>query len=744
MILDTFVSLIYNAALLLSLTIVYDIIATRETRINRITQIYTGMIVGVIALAIMINPWIMQPGVVFDTRTILYSLAALFFGPVTAIVSGLFGIAYRIWMGGAGVYTGVLTIISAIIWGLLWRYLHRFRARPYSFSEFYQLGVLNHISMILLMFLMPKEIQWKVIQTISLPVIVIYPLATVVLGQIIVRRLQRMQEKRDLERSERKYRLLAETTKDMILLHDTRGKILYANQMALSFFGLISLEEREVNLRQFVLPEFMPMMDRFAQEHREGFMGFRIYQLKALDHKGRRRILEISSIPLEIDDQDFGILAAARDITDRMYTEEQKDSYANRLEILRELDSVVLETLSFSKTCKAVVQKLQALIPFKVLMVNEIRDDHIKIVAMHKPELKHRYLNTKDNFPYSKDFMKELWHKRNIVISDTTELTVEKGMPVRAALVKEGMRSFMYNAMIVQNELVGFLWFCSDKKQAFGLEHIEIGQEFANQLAIVLHQLGLINKIKEHAEDMEIQVEKRTEELKQANLELESFSYVVAHDLRAPLKIIAGYSEVLQTDFGDQLRQEAKEILNTIRSTTLHMDSLIRELFKLFRLNREEVHKEKINMKDIIQKHLKNVPDSFQVSVNSMLDCEGDPTLIEQVWQNLLENAVKYTLPSAQHRIHIGCKLDGDEVIYSVQDSGVGFDPKHADQIFAPFLRLHSKADFEGSGIGLALVKKIIRHHNGMIWAESEPGKGSTFYFSLPYDHQTVTKSDDQ
>lgn len=746
MILDTFVSLIYNAALLLSLSIVYDIIAAQESKVSRLTQVYTGLIIGVIALAIMINPWIMQPGIVFDTRTILYSLGAMFFGPIAAIVSSLFGIAYRIWMGGAGVYSGVATIISAVVWGLIWRRIHKYRTHPYSFGEFYQLGILNHISMILLMFLMPRELQWDVINTISLPVLIIYPLATVILGQIIVRRIERMQEKKALKRSEKKYRLLAETTKDMILLHDCEGNMLYANKMALHFWGLAALEERDININQFVLAEYMPELKRHVQQLLDGSSSLQVYQVQVLDGKGRHRIVEICSTLLEDEEEGYNILSAARDITDRKFTEEQKENYFKRLEILRDLDAVVLETLSFKKTCDAVAEKLQGLIPFSVLMVNEIQGEQIKILALNKPEQRHRYLNTRDGIPYSHEFVEDLRHKRNIVVSDTADYALGKGMSVQAALIKEGMRSFMYNAMIVQDEMVGFLWFCSDQKEAFGLEQIEIGQEVANQLAIILHHLDLIDKIKDHAQRMETQVEERTQQLQQANQELESFAYSVAHDLRAPLQIISGYSDILETDFAAELRMEAREILETIRTTALRMDKIIRGLYKLFGLNQQEIKKEQLHMQKIIEAQLQMVPDDFEVTMDTILDCQGDATLIEQVWQNLLENAVKFTIPAPQHKIHIGCERSADQVIYSIQDSGVGFDPEQAESIFAPFKRLHYKNEFTGSGIGLALIKRIIQHHGGRVWAESEPNQGSTFYFSMPIEpaSEQEANSDDQ
>jgi len=742
MIFDTFISLIYNAALLLSVALVYDLIAYEESRVNVFTKIYTGLIVAVIALAIMINPWTMEPGVVFDTRTILFSLAAMFFGPLPAILSGTLAILYRVWMGGPGIYTGVTTIMSSILWGLLWRYLHQKKGWRYSGKELYSLGIINHLSMLILMLLLPVEIRWLVLRTISLPVIIIFPLGTVALGQLLARRIERQKEKRALKISELRYRQLSETTKDMIILHDSSGEIIYANRVALDFLGLESLEHKSANIYQYVLPSSIDKMKRHANEMLEGYSGLRIYTLQIMDFQGRNRLAEVSNSAMDAEGKTL-ILAAIRDVTDRIRTQEQKDNYANRLEILRELDSIVLETQSFEQVCGAAVEKLQRLIPFNVLTAMEVRGDKVRIVAMHKPETRYRYLSTQTDYPCDEDFCLDLKRKRNYVISHADTNTWENGKPINSALVQDGIASFMYNALLVGGELVGYLWFGSEKEAAFSLEHIEIGQEFANQLAIVMHHLDLIQKIKNHAQSMENQVLDRTRQLKEANDELESFSYSVAHDLRAPLKIITGFSEVLKDDFGDNLKQDAIDILSTIENTAKRMDVMIRDILELSRVNREDLHKESIDTSRMVAELVATVvpKDTFELQIDELPPCYGDPTLIRQVWQNLLDNAVKFTLSASRRSIHIGSFQDGSMLSFFVKDSGVGFDPAEESQIFAPFKRLHAKDKYEGTGIGLALVKKAILRHKGNIRVESKLNEGSTFTFSLPIQEEDTNET---
>ena len=733
MILDIFEKLIYNAALLLTLSIAYDMIITHKFDNRALAKVITGIIIGIIGLAVMIGPWKLNSGTVIDAQTILFSVAALFFGAVPALIGGLIAVTYRILVGGGGVYVGVSTVISSIFWGLLWRIYHQRRDLPYTSMGLYQLGVVNHISMIFLMLLLPSEIRWPMIHAVAIPVLVIYPLATVLMGQILMRRTLRYDEKQALEKSEQEYRLLAESTKDMIVLHDVAGNISYSNKMAQDFFGKAPLSGDRAKIMEYILPESRLVLEKYAKARIEGLEGARMYQAQVWDVQRQVKTVEINSTIISGAGQDIQMLTAMRDITERMSIEEQKNRYATRLEILRELDRIVLENLPFEQVCNIAMKQLQTLIPFNILMVSSIQGGFLQMMAISKPELRHRYLNTKDLYPLNMDFRAQLIDTRNFVIPDAFKIPVAKNMPIRAALIKEGMQSFMFNAIMLRNELVGFLWFCSTKKDAFGPEHIEEAQAFANQLAIVLHQLELIKQVKEHTLDLEKQVDLRTDQLKRSMRELESFSYSVADGLQVPLKRISAYTKALEEDFEAQLGDKGKDILHAIEGQAAHLNKVITELLKLTRADNQAFHRERLNMREIVRRQLAYVPEYFSVTVDALLSTQGDATLIELVWKNLIENAVKFSIPTSTHKIHIGCELRDGQVVYSVQDEGVGFDPAQKDKVFEPFKRLHSADEFEGTGIGLALTKKIVLRHDGALWAESSLGQGSTFYFSLPY-----------
>lgn len=236
--------------------------------------------------------------------------------------------------------------------------------------------------------------------------------------------------------------------------------------------------------------------------------------------------------------------------------------------------------------------------------------------------------------------------------------------------------------------------------------------------------------------DLERRVSERTAELESANKELEAFSYSVSHDLRAPLRHIEGFIEIL-TSTGEELSPESRQHLETIANSARQMGRLIDDLLAFSRTARAELKKTTLHLMDVVQSAIQDLQrevDGRQVEwvVGNLPEVEADPALLRQVLLNLLSNALKYTRTRKPARIELGCHDTGVEQIISVKDNGVGFDMRYAHKLFGVFQRLHRAADFEGTGVGLANVRRIIHRHGGRTWAEGEPDKGATFYFSLP------------
>lgn len=230
---------------------------------------------------------------------------------------------------------------------------------------------------------------------------------------------------------------------------------------------------------------------------------------------------------------------------------------------------------------------------------------------------------------------------------------------------------------------------------------------------------------------------KKTEdELILVNKELEAFTYSVSHDLRAPLRAINGYAKIIQEDYAPFLKEDGMVSLNAIMKNSRKMGQLIDDLLAFSRLGRKVVELSDINMLSLVtsvkEEELKDNTNEIECTVLNILPALGQPALIRQVWVNLISNAVKYSKHKPKISIEIASMIVDNRVVYYVKDNGAGFDMQYYDKLFGVFQRLHSQEEFEGTGIGLAIVKKIINRHNGTVWAESKLNEGACFYFSLP------------
>jgi len=249
--------------------------------------------------------------------------------------------------------------------------------------------------------------------------------------------------------------------------------------------------------------------------------------------------------------------------------------------------------------------------------------------------------------------------------------------------------------------------------------------------------------------ELEERVTQRTAELEAANKELESFSYSVSHDLRAPLRAVDGFSQAVLEDYGPQLPEEGRRCLQTIREGAQRMGTLIDDLLTFSRLGRLPLSKRAVETGDLVRAVLEDLSSQragrqIEVSVAELPVCQGDAVLLRQVWINLLSNAFKYTRRREKAVIEVGCKREPiaaedhggpekktNENIYFVRDNGTGFDMRYADKLFGVFQRLHREEEYEGTGVGLAIVQRIVHRHGGRVWAEAAEDHGATFFFTL-------------
>jgi PAS domain S-box-containing protein len=243
-------------------------------------------------------------------------------------------------------------------------------------------------------------------------------------------------------------------------------------------------------------------------------------------------------------------------------------------------------------------------------------------------------------------------------------------------------------------------------------------------------------KIRQLNAELEQRVIERTAELEAANKELEAFSYSVSHDLRAPLRAVDGFSQAVLEDFGAQLPEEGRQYLETIRHGAQKMGALIDDLLTFSRLSRAPLNKKEVNTANLVRDVLEDLDPrqtgrKIDFRIGELPPCAGDPALLKQVWMNLLSNACKYTQKRETAVVEIGCDARPEGDIFFVRDNGTGFDMRYGDKLFGVFNRLHRAEDFEGTGVGLAIVQRIIHRHGGRVWADAVVDRGATFYFTL-------------
>lgn len=245
------------------------------------------------------------------------------------------------------------------------------------------------------------------------------------------------------------------------------------------------------------------------------------------------------------------------------------------------------------------------------------------------------------------------------------------------------------------------------------------------------------DQIRKLNSELEQRVRDRTAQLELANKELEAFAFSVSHDLRAPLRAIDGFSRAVREDYGDKLDEQGKHFLEMLSDNATRMNKLIDDILSFSRMGRRDIPGMRLDLAELAQEVIaelrSTVPDrTIRFTVGALPQTRGDRVMIRQALVNLLSNAVKFTRPRSEPVIEVGRSTGRDENIYYVKDNGVGFDMRYADKLFGVFQRLHAQDEFDGTGIGLSIVKRIVQRHGGRVWAQAQVGAGATIFFTLP------------
>ena len=458
-------------------------------------------------------------------------------------------------------------------------------------------------------------------------------------------------------------------------------------------------------------------------------------EIPILNKSGEARIALWNSANIYAESGELqATIAQGQDITTRKRAQDELAIYARRLTILNRVDRVLTTGLDIEQVYDLFVEELKELVPIDKTSVIVLDESRVNwTVAMmwsgYQPIIgKGEWRNIKGS---AIEWIVN--QKRPLVDNEICE----KGEWTESEpLLREGIRSRVLLPLITMNEVTGVLDLASRQPVAYGEKDLDILMLLSDQFSLVLQNSRLYNLVKKQSSDLEVKVEERTAQLQAANKELEAFSYSVSHDLRAPLRAVDGFSRILQEEHHAELSPDAQHYLDLVRSNALQMSKLIDDLLTFSRTSRQTLAKRFANPVEIAHQVLEELHSELQgrnveVIVGDLPYCLADPAMLERVFFNLISNAVKFTRKREVTHIEIGSINNDGKTAYFVKDNGVGFDMNYSGKLFGVFSRLHSESDYEGTGVGLALVQRIVHRHGGRVWAEAEVDKGATFYFTL-------------
>ncbi len=567
---------------------------------------------------------------------------------------------------------------------------------------------------------------------------------------------QRQQAEKAIRAAEDRYRILVEQALlGIYIFQDDR--FVYVNPKMEAIFGWSSAELTSRPVLDLIAVEDRLLAQENIRKRLEGTVPDIHYQLRMLHHDGRVLHVEVHGRRAEYNGRP-AIIGGLLDLTERKQAQEAIVGYNERLRILHQIDLALIAGEDPQTIAAAALPLLRDLLGVGRVIVNlfDLAKGEVEWLAAAG----RRRVRGGAGVRYSIRFMGdvEALRRGEHQVLDVHALPPGKEVD---ALLASGVSSYVVVPMIAAGELIGALSF-GGASRPISAEQIGIVREVATQMAIALVQAQLRERVKRQAQELEVRVRertreleaahaelqltnaelaKRTTELQAANKELEAFSFSVSHDLRAPLRAITGFARILLEDHAGQLPEPAREHLHDVQDAARQMEQLVDDLLNFARLSRQAMKMQVIAPEKLVWQCLEDLRDEQQdrhleIVISKLERCRGDPSLLKQVWINILSNALKYTRNKDPARIELGClKEEGQPqapVTYFVRDNGVGFDMRYAPRLFGVFQRLHRAEDFEGTGVGLAIVQRIIHRHGGRVWAEGRLGEGATFYFSLP------------
>jgi len=712
--------LIQNIAILLTFSLIYDLFWEKEQYFRKVAyKIFLGIILGTVGIILMITPWEMVPGLAFDTRSVLLLNTGLFFGPITTLIVAIITGLFRIYQGGAGTYMGLLVIIISGAAGLIWKhYFPEWRKGKYVFSLAY-ISIIDHVIMLVCTLALPLELIIPTLKNIALPILTIYPASSVLLGTVLVRRMDYWKNRRELLLSEERQKTFMDANKDCMFVKDENLKYIIFNKAMARFLGKPS---ESIYGRQDI---DLVGKENAYQCSESDKMAINSGGMIINEEVTGKKIYKIIKFPLKFADRTTGVGGIIRDVT-----ESRKKGMLQQ--VLLNISQIFLENISLKEFLR------RSHIELKKIMVA----DNMFIAIYDAEENKYSFPYFVDEFDqFESDEKTSLAH----TLTDYIRITA-KGKLVRPQdeeeikkeyeLVAKGAASPIWMAAplfdLTHKNVTGVVALQDyHDKDAYTEEDLLTLEIFAGYVGIYYDQLRKIEDLKK----AKVRAEE-SDRLKTA------FLANVSHEIRTPMNSIIGFTDILMNEVKEE---SLKEYVSIINKSAYRLLGTVNDVIDMAKIEsgQKKLYFEDFNLMDIINYlyHFYKRQDNNRL-INPIPSTEGvlmintDKTKLIQIFSNLISNAIKFAKNGKVDfgfYYEDGYENDIEHIIFFVKDTGMGINKENLEKIFDRFYQVENTLAkmAEGTGLGLSIVKEYVTILGGKIWVKSESGSGTTFYFQI-------------